>query len=70
MEQKAFIQSFVKGVEVGENDLTLLYTIPMLTASQASGLTEEVTVLPIIQSGSPSRIRTYDLAVNSRPLYR
>jgi len=66
VEQKAFIRSFVKGVEVGENDLTLLYTIPMLTASQASGLTEEVTVLPIIQSGSPGRIRTYDLAVNSR----
>ena len=62
--------SLIKAVKVGESDLTLLYAIPMLTASQAGGLTEESAVLPIIQNGSPSRIRTYDLAVNSRPLYR
>ena len=66
-DQKAFIRSFVNGVEVGEDALTLLYTLPGLTDSQP--LTAESTVLPIVEFGSPGRIRTYDPSVNSRLLY-
>ncbi len=70
MEQKAFLMSFVKAIEVGKTDLRLLYTIPIAIGSQSTDVTEEVRVLPFMQTGSPGRIRTYDLAVNSRPLYR
>ena len=69
-EQRAFLQSFVKSVEVGQDDLRVLYNIPMSKAKHSNGLTEESAVLSTVQVGSPSRIRTYDLAVNSRPLYR
>ncbi len=69
MEQKAFLRSFVKAIEVGKADLRLLYTIPIAMAARGSGVTEEVTVLPIIQNGSAGRIRTCDPPVNSRLLY-
>ena len=71
-DQKAFIRSFVNGVEVGEDDLTLLYTLPGLTDSQP--LTAESTVLPIVEFGSrfASKGRTFSrLGVNqSRILVR
>ena len=62
--------SFVRGVEVGKTDLRPRFTIPIVVPATSGGETEEALVLPIIRSGSPGRIRTYDLAVNSRPLYR
>ena len=67
MEQRAFLRSFVRGVEVGESDLRLLYTIPVPCGSRGGGETEEVVVLPIIQSGSPDRSPTEpsDLASNA-----
>ena len=70
IEQKAFLRSFIQSLEVAETDLTITYTIPIGTPNCGEGVTEDAPVLPIIKSGSPGRIRTYDLAVNSRPLYR
>ena len=66
MEQKAFLKSFVQRIEVGDSDVKVIYTIPMLPGGP---ITETLGVLPFVQNGSPSRTRTYNLAVNSRPLY-
>ena len=65
--QKAFLRSFVEEIEVGESEVTVKYTVPMLPGESPR---ETIGVLPIIQIGSPSWIRTNNLAVNSRPLYR
>ncbi len=70
MEQKAFLRSFIQSLEVAETDLTITYTIPIDTLNSGEGVTEVAAVLPTMKTGSPGRIRTYDLAVNSRPLYR
>ena len=70
MEQKAFLRSFIQSLDVAETDLTITYTIPIDTPDNGEGVTENASVPPIIKVGSPGRIRTYDLAVNSRPLYR
>ena len=58
------LRSFVEGIEVGEGEVTVRYRMPFRDGIVG----DEVGVLPIIQNGSPSRIRTYNLAVNSRPL--
>jgi len=50
LEQKAFLKSFVERIEVGESDVTVKYTIPILPDSRP---TETVGVLPFIQNGSP-----------------
>ena len=50
--------------------MTITYTIPIDSPNSGEGVTEDAAVLPTIKTGSPGRIRTYDLAVNSRPLYR
>ena len=55
VEQKAFLKSFVEGIEVGESEVTVKYTIPMIPEGPPA---ETVGVLPFIQNGSPSRIRT------------
>ena len=70
MEQKVFLRSFIQSLEVAEADLTITYTIPIDSPDSGEGVTEDAAVLPTIKTGSPGRIRTYDLAVNSRPLYR
>ncbi|MCL0047861.1 recombinase family protein [Dehalococcoidia bacterium] len=64
VEQKAFLKSFVEKIEVGDSEVKVIYTIPMLPDSSP---TEAIGVLPFIQNGSPSRIRTYDLAVTVIP---
>ncbi len=57
-EKRHFIKSFVKEVRVIEGEATLTYTVPM----PPNGLkTEWDSVLSIIQSGDPDRIRTGDL---------
>ncbi len=66
VEQKAFLKSFVEKIEVGDSEVKVIYTIPMLPNSSP---TEAIGVLPFIQNGSPTWIRTTNLAVNSRPLY-
>ena len=62
MEQKSFLRSFVKRVEVNLPDVTIEYTIP-LGGKKAEPLEREV--LPFAQSGSPERTRTSSLVVTS-----
>lgn len=52
------MKSFVERIEVGDSDVKVVYTIPMLPDSAP---TEAVGVLPFIQNGSPSctRPRTF-----------
>jgi hypothetical protein len=51
MEQKAFLKSFVKGLEVGDFELRVNYTLlmPSLNADK-----ETVRVLASMQNGGPS----------------
>jgi site-specific DNA recombinase len=65
IEQKSFLRSFVERVELNEPQITIDYTMPLPT----DGLTTTEEVLCINKAGSPGRTRTYNLAVNSRPLY-
>lgn len=51
VEQKAFLKSFVERIEVGDSEVKVVYTIPMLPDSPS---TETVGVLPFIHSGPPS----------------
>lgn len=55
VEQKAFLKSFVERIVVGDSEVKVVYTIPMLPDSPPA---EAVGVLPFIQNGSPTRIRT------------
>jgi len=69
MEQKAFLKSFIKSVEVDGTHLAINYTIPLVAGPCEGELTEEAMVLPIIQNGSPfgikSRTRTVSRVVLS-----
>ena len=67
MERKSFLRSFVKRIGFEPGQISIDYTIPM-HAEQDGTCDREV--LSIKQVGSPSWIRTNNLAVNSRPLYR
>jgi site-specific DNA recombinase len=67
IEQKAFLRSFIKRIEFEPGQVAVDYTIPMPIGKDR---TSEREVLSIKRLGSPGRIRTCDLAVNSRPLYR
>ena len=67
LERKTFLRSFIKRVECNPLQVAIDYTVPL---PHEEGLTSRKEVLRINKSGSPGRIRTYDLAVNSRPLYR
>jgi site-specific DNA recombinase len=66
MEQKAFLRSFVKRIEIDHPRVVIDYTIP-LNAQKAEPLTREV--LPLVPFSSPGRTRTSDQLVNSQPLY-
>ena len=65
MEQKSFLRSFVKRVELNEPRVVIDYAMPL----PINGLTTIEEVLCIGRIGSRGRTRTYDQAVNSRPLY-
>ena len=67
MEQKSFLRSFVKRIELDLPQVVIDYTVPLPTR-KAEPLSREV--LPITPSGSPGRIRTTNQPVNSRLLYR
>jgi site-specific DNA recombinase len=47
MEQKAFLKSFVQRIEVGDSDVKVIYTIPMLPGGP---ITETLGVLPFVQN--------------------
>ena len=67
VEQKAFLRSFIKRIEVHHPHIALEYTIP-LKRQKVELLSREV--LPFETRGSPGRTRTSDQLVNSQPLYR
>ncbi len=46
VEQKAFLKSLVERIEVGDSEVKVIYTIPLLPDSSS---TEAVGVLPFIQ---------------------
>jgi hypothetical protein len=58
VEQKAFLRSFVKSIEVGHEEATIHYTIPMPLENSAD---DKIGVLSLIRNGSAYRIRTGDL---------
>jgi site-specific DNA recombinase len=66
MEQKAFLRSFVKRIDFEPGQIAIDYAIPMPAEGDKAS---EREVLSIRRFGSPGRIRTYNQAVNSRPLY-
>ena len=61
------LRSFIKRIEFEPGQVTIDYTIPLPTEKDGA---IEREVLSIKQTGSAGRTRTYDQAVNSRPLYR
>ena len=67
LEQKSFLRSFIKRVEVNLPKVAIDYTIPLET-KKVEPLTREV--LPFAQSGSRGWTRTSDKVVNSHPLYQ
>ena len=66
MEQKSFLRSFINRIDFKEPNITIDYSVPI----PQKELTSREEVLCIDKTGSPSWIRTNNLAVNSRPLYR
>jgi len=62
MEQKAFLKSFVKGIDISNSEVAVNYTLPIppLNADK-----ETVGVLAFIQNGEPSGIRTPDTLIKS-----
>ncbi len=66
VEQKSFLRSFVKRIEVSLPQVAIDYTIPLVTKKAEEPLTREV--LPFEYSGSSGRTRTYNPPVNSRML--
>jgi len=62
VEQRAFLKSFVKEIQVNKGKITVNYTLPMPLKN-----TEEVIgVLPFIQHGRPYRSRTCDTLIKSQ----
>ncbi len=66
-ECKSFLGSFIRRIDINKQQVGIEYTVPMPTCD---GKTQTNEVLHVRGVGSPGRIRTCDLAVNSRPLYR
>jgi hypothetical protein len=67
VEQKSFLRSFVKRIEVNLPQVVVNYTLPLKT-QKVEPLEREV--LPFAYDGSPGRIRTSDQVVNSHSLCR
>ena len=67
LEQKAFLRTFIKRVELNTPQIVIDYTVPLPLEGE---LTSTEEVLRIDTIGSPTWIRTMNLAVNSRSLYR
>jgi site-specific DNA recombinase len=67
VEQKSFLRSFVKRIDVDLTQVVITYTLPLKT-QKVEPLEREV--LPFAYDGSPGRIRTSDQVVNSHSLCR
>ena len=66
LEQKAFLRTFIKRVELNTPQIVIDYTVPLPLEGE---LTSTEEVLRIDTIGSRGWTRTNDQAVNSRPLY-
>ncbi len=65
LEQRAFLKSFVKEIEVGNSELTIRYTLPL----PPEGTDEEVIgVLPFTRQSRPCGARTHDTLIKSQVL--
>ena len=67
LESKTFLGTFIRRIDFDKEQVGIEYTLPI---PAGDGLTATKELLNVRGDGSPGRIRTYDLAVNSRPLYR
>ena len=67
LESKTFLQSFIRKVEYTKTEVAIEYAVPVNLAGELTGTKEVLNTRTV---GSRGRIRTCDLAVNSRPLYR
>ena len=63
-KRKAFISSFIKKIWIDYPTVTIEYTIPINKKDNSN-----TEVLVYAKNGSPGRIRTYNISVNSRTLY-
>ena len=62
IEQKAFLKSFVKDIQVGKDTVTVNYNLPMPPASSDMDI---LGVLPFVTNGRPYRSRTCDTLIKS-----
>ena len=60
VERRAFLKSFVKEIQVGSDEMTIQYTLPMPPKQSDE---EVIGVLPFIQRGRPYRSRTCDTLI-------
>ena len=67
IEQRAFLKSFVKNIEVGKEAVTVNYHLPMPPAKSDKDV---MGVLPFITNGRPCRSRTCDTLIKSQVLYQ
>ncbi len=65
-ERKSCLRSFIKRVEVNLPTISVSYTFPIVETPYPSNK----EVLSFVQDGSPARTRTWDMLVNSEPLYQ
>ena len=63
IEQKAFLKSFVKDIQVGKDTVTVNYNLPMPPARSDR---DTVGVLPFVTNGRPYRSRTCDTLIKSQ----
>ena len=66
MEQKAFLKSFVKSINVSRSEVKINYALPMPPLNTDK---ETLGVLAFIQSGEPWGIRTPGTLIKSQVLY-
>jgi hypothetical protein len=64
MEQKTFLKSFVKGIDVSNSEVTLNYTLPMPPLNTDK---ETIGVLAFIHNGEAQRTRTPNRLIKSQP---
>jgi site-specific DNA recombinase len=65
VEQRAFLKSFVDNIQVGSDEITINYFLPMPPANTN---TEVIGVLPFVTNGRPCRSRTCDTLIKSQVL--
>ena len=63
VEQRAFLKSFVQDIQIGSDEITVNYTLPMPPAKSEK---EVIGVLPFVLNGRPYRSRTCDTLIKSQ----